>query len=174
MPSCSGVNRPTLHPLEQLVKLAHLRHVAHDVLHVLLCSMSTPGAALAPYNQGSTDVLTPSAVSSPKTSAIMQLGEVLKTVLHKSVGVFHSENDLDAAVNIVDDFVRAMLGSADTSAVMTDAFRAAKEDVTMRTPPGGAVANVVTGPVLDYSKLAQAILAEQRKYQIENEGTPSS
>lgn len=154
----------------QAVKLAPSEHVAHDVLHVLPCGMSTPGTAVAPYNQGSAPdkVVEPSAVSSPKTSSIVQLGEVLKTVLHKSVGVFSSENDMDAAVNIVDDFVRSMTAGSDLGGIMTDTFRAAKEDVAQRIPPGGAVANVSTGPQLDYSKLAQAILAEQRKYQIEN------
>lgn len=157
------------------VKLAHAVHVAHDVLHVIPCSMSTPGSAVAPYNQGSTDVLTPSAVSSHKSDAIHALGEVLKTVIHKSVGVFSTENELDAAVNIVDGFVRAMIPEGSISALVSEGARAMKEDVSQRTPPGGAVAaNVMSGPVLDYTKLAQAILAEQRKMQPEIGGSASS
>ena len=138
--------------------------------------MSTPGAAVAPY-QGSapatSSVVSPSAVSSPKSNATFALGEILKTVLHK-VPAFASENDLDNAINVVDSWVKSSIPSSEVPAIFMDNARAAKEDVTQRTPPGGAVANIVTGPVLDYSKLAQAILAEQRKYQQQVEGGSTS
>jgi hypothetical protein len=132
--------------------------------------MSTPAsAAVAPYEgalAADKSVVTPSAVSGPKASAIFQLGEVLKTVIHRTQ-TFAGEADMDNAMNVIDSFVHAFVPSHEMMALMTGDQRAAKEDVSLRTPPGGAVANVVTGPVLDYSKLAQAILAEQRKYQAE-------
>ena len=95
----------------------------------------------------------------------------MKTVFHNTPA-FSSENDLDNAINVVDSFVKAFIPGGEMAAIPTDGARAVKEDVTLRTPPGGAVANVVSGPVLDYSKLAQAIIAEQRKQQaLESDNT---
>lgn len=150
-------------------------HVALHVLHVVHSGMSTPGTAIASYSQGAapanSPAVEPSAVSTPKSNAVFQLGEVLKTVLHKSL-TFSNENDLDAAIGVVDSFVKTMIPAAEMPAIFMEGARAVKEDVTQRIPPGGAVANVVSGPVLDYSKLAQAILAEQRKYQaVEGDAT---
>jgi anionic cell wall polymer biosynthesis LytR-Cps2A-Psr (LCP) family protein len=139
--------------------------------------MSTPGTAVVSYSPGSAPaerpIVEPSAVSSPKSNAVFQLGEVLKTVLHKTLA-FSNENDLDAAVNTVDSFVKTFIPVAEMPAIFMEGARAIKEDVTQRIPPGGAMANVVSGPVLDYSKLAQAILAEQRKYQATIEGDKTS
>lgn len=125
--------------------------------------MSTPGGAVAPYATGAApaQVVIPTAVSSAKSSATFALGEVLKTVIHNS-RAFLTENDLDKAVSVVDDFVKTMVPGNEMSALVTGAERAAKEDVTQRVAPNMTAA-VVTGPQLDYTKLAQAILAEQRR-----------
>jgi hypothetical protein len=131
--------------------------------------MSTPGTAVAPY-QGSAPPdkgVSASAVSSAKSSAVFSLGQVLKTVIMKAQ-VFAHENDLDNAIRTVDDFVRAFVPGGEMPALLTGAEYAAKEDVTQRIPPGGAPVNVSTAPQMDYAKLAQAILAEQRKMQIES------
>ena len=131
--------------------------------------MSTPGGALAPYSQvpppaAPVDVVTPTAVSTAKSSAVFRLGEVLKTVIHNSRS-FLSEPDVDTAINVVEDFVSAFVPGGELTALFTGAERAAKEDVSQRVAPG-MTRQVVGGPVLDYQKLAQAILAEQKRLQL--------
>jgi hypothetical protein len=129
--------------------------------------MSTPGTQVAAYSQGvvSTEPVDPSAVSSAKSGAVFALGEVLKTVLHK-LPVFSVETDLDNAISVINKFVSAFVPGGEMDALVTGAERAVKEDVSQRIPPGGVVPNVYTGPQLDYTKLAQAILAEQRKTEV--------
>jgi hypothetical protein len=129
--------------------------------------MSTPGATIAPYQTGqvSTEPVSASAVASAKSSTLFGLGEVLKTLLHNAVGAFHTEGDLDAAIAVVEKFVGAWVPGSEIAALLTGDQRAPKEDVTKRIPPGGVVQQVVQGPVIDYSALAKAILAEQQKYQ---------
>jgi hypothetical protein len=126
--------------------------------------MSTPaGATIAPYSTAQSPAnppVNPAAVSSGKSSAIYALGEVLKTMIHKTLA-FSTESDLDNAVRIVDKFVGAFVPGSEMSALLTGDARAAKEDVSLRVPPQGAA--VISGPVLDYTKLAQAILAEQKR-----------
>jgi hypothetical protein len=138
--------------------------------------MSTPGGAVAPYTQGSATppapvvydgpppVVEPSAMSSAKSSAVFRLGQVLKTVIHNSRS-FLSENDVDAAISVVDSFVGAFIPGGELAALVTGVERAAKEDVSQRVAPG-MTQQVMGGPVLDYQKLAQAILAEQKRLQL--------
>ena len=126
------------------------------------CMSMPPGAQVAPYNQGAPApaVITPTAVASNRSSAVFQLGQMLKTVIHNS-RVFANEADLDNAVNVVDKFVGAFVPGSELPALLTGDERAAKEDVTQRVAPNTSA--VVTGPVLDYTKLAQAILNEQER-----------
>jgi len=124
--------------------------------------MTEQSGAVSPYTNGGT-VVSPSAVSSAKSAAVFNLGEMLKTVVHKMPSL-HTEAEVDNAVNVIDAFVRAFVPNSEMVALRTGEERAAKEDVSLRVPPGG-VPTVVSGPVLDYAKLAQAILAEQRKLQ---------
>lgn len=125
--------------------------------------MSTPdGGAVAPYRSDDQDVIAPTAISGPKPAAIHGLGEVLQTLIHRT-NAFHSENEQDAASQAVRDFVDAHVSDADRRSFDPGDVRAAKEDVSLRTPPGGAAPAVVAGPVLDYAKLAQAILTAQRE-----------
>jgi hypothetical protein len=72
---------------------------------------------------------------------------------------------VDNAVNVVEAFVAAHVSSDEMSALGGTDRRAPREDVSKRVPPNGAAAAIVQGPVLDYAKLAQAILSEQRKIQ---------
>jgi hypothetical protein len=130
--------------------------------------MSTPAGAIAPY-QGPSDqapvaTVEPTATSSGKSSAVFKLGEVLKTIIHNSRS-FLSENDVDAAINVVDSFVGAFIPGGELPALLTGAERAAKEDVSQRVAPG-MTQQVMGGPALDYQKLAQAILAEQKRLQL--------
>lgn len=121
--------------------------------------MSTPSTTVA--IQGTNATVTPSAVSSASSGAIFALGEVLKTILHK-LPVFSVESDLDAAINVIDKWVGSSVSNGELSALLTGAERAAKEDVSLRIPPGGAAPNIYSGPQLDYAKLAEAILAAQK------------
>lgn len=105
-------------------------------------------------------VVQPTAIAGPKPSAVVALGELLKDVLHKT-GVFHHESQLDSAMNVIDDFVRAFATPAELRAVLTGEQRAAKEDVSLREPPGGRVqvVHAPAGPAIDYERLAAAIHA---------------
>jgi hypothetical protein len=131
--------------------------------------MSTPSGVVTPYATQApvtpaVPVVEPAAVSSAKSGAVFRLGEVLKTVIHNSRS-FLSEPDVDAAVNVVDSFVQAFVPGGELAALFTGAERAAKEDVSQRVAPG-MTQQVTGGPVLDYQKLAQAILAEQKRLQL--------
>lgn len=131
-------------------------------------AMSTPAGAIAPY-AGSPPpapavAAEPSAVTGPKSAAVFKLGQVLKTLIHNG-RAFLSENDVDAAVSIVDRFVEAFVPGGEFAALLTGAERAAKEDVSQRVAPG----MVPVGPAgitLDYEKLADAILKRQQQLQI--------
>lgn len=125
--------------------------------------MSTPNGAVVPVTNGGGNVVQPSAISGPKPAAVHGLGEVLMTLIHRT-NAFHSEDEQIAADNAVRAYVDAHVSSSDRASFDPGDTRAAREDVSLRTPPGGAPA-VYTGPVLDYTKLAQAILAEQQKAQ---------
>lgn len=126
--------------------------------------MSTPdGGAVAPYRPDD-DVATvePTAISGPKPAAVHGLGEVLMTLIHRT-NAFHSEDEQIKADNAVRAYVDAHVSDSDRRTFDPGDTRAAREDVSLRTPPGGAAAAVVAGPVLDYAKLAQAILAAQKE-----------
>lgn len=109
-------------------------------------------------------VITPSAVAGPKAAAVHALGEVLKTMIHMS-HYFATENLQDAALVTVDKFVGAFTTSSELSAIKTGDERAAKEDVTKRIPPGGAMQMPSNAPAIDYMKLAEAIVAVQQRSQ---------
>ena len=121
-----------------------------------------------PVPRGS--VLEPSATVSPLSIATVSVGEILKNLVHYSQG-YHTENLTDAALASIKSWVDHSIGN-EKSAINMGETRAAKEDVSLRVPPGGfAPANVMAGPVLDYTKLAQAILAEQARLQGNKEVT---
>jgi hypothetical protein len=121
----------------------------------------------APYDGGA---LEPSAIASPLSIATTSVGEIIKNLVQHSQG-FHSENQTDAAMSSVDKWVAHSVGD-EASAIDRSEVRAPKEDVSLRVPPGGYVpATVLAGPILDYTKLAQAILAEQARLQGNKEVT---
>lgn len=127
-----------------------------------------PAPASEQPGSGAVDLLTagvtPSAVAGPKSVAVHNLAQVLKDLVHGS-NAYHSEGQVDAAMSAVDGFVNAFVPSQEMKAIDTSDVRAAKEDVSQRIPPGGVVANVVQGPVIDYNALARAILAAQAEAQ---------
>lgn len=131
--------------------------------------MSTPTGADAPAPANGNSVVTyspddavePSAMSGPKPAAVHGLGQVLLTLIHRT-NAFHSEDEQIAADNAVRAYVDAHVSNRDRQSFDPGDTRAEREDVSLRTPPGGA-APVVSGPVLDYQKLAQAILAAQKE-----------
>lgn len=125
--------------------------------------MSTPnGGAVATYTPDNDSVIEPTAMSGPKPAAVHGLGQVILTLIHRT-NAFQSEAEQDAATNAVNAYVAAHVSDADLRTFDPGDVRAEKEDVSLRTPPGGAAAAVVAGPVLDYAKLAQAILAAQKE-----------
>jgi hypothetical protein len=115
--------------------------------------MSTPAVV-----QGS--VIQPSAMAGPVASAIFGLAQVLKDVIHNG-RVYHSENDVLAALDSVDQFVHAFVKPSEEPALVTGTERAPVEDVSLRTPPPGMTGMVPAGPVIDYDKLAMALVRAQ-------------
>lgn len=127
-----------------------------------LGAMATPFAPPA-LPGSSSPVVEPASVSSPKDIAVFGLGEVLKTLIHNA-GAFSAENDVLKAVGAVDNFLQHFTGGINPATVNAlGDMRASVEDVSQRIPPGGYPAVVQQGITLDYTKLAQAILAEQQK-----------
>lgn len=90
------------------------------------------------------------------------MGELLKVIVRRSVGLFHSEVDQDNALNTIDKWVATAVSKSGMRALATGDEHAPKEDVTLRTPPGGPVAPPAA-PGLDYDKLAAAILRVQEQ-----------
>lgn len=104
----------------------------------------------------------PSAVAGQTPSAVFKLGQVLKELIHAVPAAFAGENDLLAAVSSVDEFIKAFVPAAALPALLTGEQRAPVEDVSKRIPPQG-VAYVVPSnlPVIDYDKLAMAMVKAQ-------------
>lgn len=113
---------------------------------------------------GSLEPISPTAIASGKSAGTVAFANVLKTVVSALPMAFHSENGVDAAHRAIDSYVNARVPASEMQALLTGDERAAKEDVSLRIPPGGVTSGqVLVGPVLDYGKLARAILAEQQK-----------
>lgn len=132
------------------------------------CRMDPQGGAVAPFQPGgaAVPVVSPTAIASGKSTAVFAFADVLKTVVHALPMAFHSESGIEAADAAIDAYVGAHVPASEMSAILTGDERAPKEDVSLRIPPGGGVqGQVLTGPVLDYAKLARAILMEQAKMQ---------
>lgn len=125
--------------------------------------MSTPATpAPAPAAWAPARVVTPAATATPKSAAVVKLGEILKAIVTSLPQAFAHENGILDALSTIDAFVGGFVPGAEFPALADIDRVAAVEDVTKRMPPGGAVA-VATGPAIDYTALARAILAEQRR-----------
>lgn len=123
-----------------------------------------------PVATASGDVLTgklsrpiaPTAVAQQIPSAVFAIGAVLKDLIHSS-RAFHSENQVLEAYKAVDTFLKAFVPASALPALMTGDERAAVEDVTKRIPPQGVAFAVPTNlPVIDYDKLALAMVRAQQ------------
>jgi hypothetical protein len=130
--------------------------------------MTTPPRAPAPYRPvppsqaGDSGVVVPSAIAQAKPSATFALGGILRKLIDHSLA-FASENAKLAAHQVVDDFINSHVGFQEMQALATGEERAPVEDVTKRVAPGGAPQLQLPSAPLDYTKLAQAILAEQAR-----------
>lgn len=123
-----------------------------------------------PYQGGGAvagEVITPrpAATANAQQSAVYKFGELMKGVLHRSVGVFHNEADLLDALNIVDAFVKTFVPASVANVLSTGEQMAPREDVSLRIPPNQGHAPVPAAPGLDYDKLAAAILRVQQAQQ---------
>lgn len=108
-------------------------------------------------------VVRPAAIASGNHSATHALGQVLMDLVHRA-GVYTSETDLHAAEAVVSAWVKSVVPLSAVAALVTGDERAPKEDVTKRVPPGGLPAiPVTTAPAIDYDRLADALLAAQRR-----------
>lgn len=85
---------------------------------------------------------------------------VIRDIVHRG-NVYHSEVDQNAALDAIDKHEQHQLAE-NLPYVISDTDRAGREDVTLRTPPGGAVLpNAVATQGIDYDKLAAAIVRAQ-------------
>lgn len=120
-------------------------------------AMSTPAGALAPTTIPG-EVVTPAAVVGPLAFPAHDFLATVKTLIHRS-GAFHNEDDLKDALASVDNYERAVLKS-DHQHVVSEGDAAPHEDVTMREAPRtGSVPVPSNAPQIDYSRLAQALMA---------------
>lgn len=117
----------------------------------------------------------PSAIAGQTPSAVFKLGQVLKEIIHALPAAFAGENDVLAAINDVDTFIKAFVPAAALPALMTGDQRAPVEDVSKRIPPQG-VAYVVPAnvPVIDYDRLAMAMVRAQQQLAAEPAPAPAS
>lgn len=106
----------------------------------------------------------PAAVAGQTPSAVYKLGQVLKEIVHGIPAAFAGENDVLAAITAIDEFIKAFVPAAALPALLTGDERASVEDVSKRIPPQG-VAYVVPSnvPVIDYDKLAMAMVRAQQE-----------
>lgn len=118
-----------------------------------------PGQPPAPVVSGQVLTPRPGATAGPVHVAAVKLGEVLKDIIHRS-GTYMSEDLMNAALASVDSWVKSLVPVSIMSNIGVD-MRAAYEDVTQRTPPGGP-APVMQQPGIDYDKLAQALIRAQQ------------
>jgi hypothetical protein len=100
----------------------------------------------------------PPAVS-PDADAGHGFVNVVRKLAHIPTA-FHSEDERLAALDALTTYERSILGSAHAG-VIQETDHAPVEDVSLRVPPGGAPMPVVTGPTIDYDKLAAAIVRAQ-------------
>jgi hypothetical protein len=110
----------------------------------------------------------PPAVS-PDADAGHQFVNVVRQLAHIPTA-FHSEAERIAALEALTAYERSILGSAHAG-VIAETDHAPIEDVSLRVPPGGPPLPVVTGPTIDYDKLAAAIVRAQAQQAITAEIT---
>lgn len=116
----------------------------------------------------------PTAIAGQTPSAVYKLAQVLKEIVHAIPAAFAGENDVLAALNVIDDFTKAFVPASALGALLTGAERAAVEDVSKRIPPQG-VAYVVPSnmPVIDYDRLAMAMVRAQQQLAAESAPAPA-
>jgi hypothetical protein len=122
--------------------------------------MSTP-SGLAPRTVIPGQVVQPTAIIDPKSETVHALAGVLETLVLKSLGSFHSETEQDAAMTAIRNWERQQVNQSTLNAMREESpSRAAKEDVSLRTPPSNLPLPVTAlGQPIDYAKLAAAIVA---------------
>lgn len=119
--------------------------------------MSTPAGAPAPYTIPG-ELVTPAAIVGPLAFPAHAFLNTMRQVISKSA-VFHSEDELNAALQSVTNYEKAILKN-DHQHVLSEEDHAPREDVSKRIPPRGSYAPVPTGaPAIDYNRLAAALMA---------------
>jgi hypothetical protein len=123
----------------------------------------TMQAGLAPRSVVTGQVVEPTAYVDPKSVTVHSLADVLRTLVHRSVGAFHTEADQDKAMKAINDWERQQLNASSLRALLEEnPGRAEKEDVSLRIPPNNVAPTAVQGQPIDYNKLAAAIVAAQQ------------
>jgi hypothetical protein len=114
----------------------------------------------------------PSAIAQQVPSAAYGIAQVLKDLIHSS-RAYHSENQVLEAYKAVETFMKAFIPASALPALLTGDERAPIEDVSKRIPPSGVAFSVPTNvPVIDYDKLALAMVRAQAAYQAEVQSVP--
>lgn len=122
--------------------------------------MTTP----VPVSQGTVQgrVVSPSATANAQQSTFFKLGELLKSLVHAVPSAFSSENEVLAAFDTIEKFVKANVTGSAIKALATGDERAPVEDVSKRPAPNATGYTVpVSGTgAIDYEKLAAYIVRE--------------
>ena len=118
-------------------------------------SMTTDTGALTP------SYASPTAVADPQAVATHKFTRVLADLIRKS-GVYHTEAELHAALEAVDEFARRHVDPSARHMLTREDDPAPVEDVSKRKPPAGAAPAAVPALPIDYNALAAAIVAHER------------
>jgi hypothetical protein len=125
--------------------------------------MSTP-AGLSPRTI-SGEVVQPTAMIDPVSEATHGVANVLRTLVTRAVGTFHSEGDMDSALSAIANWEHQMVNPSALRALLEEHGSVApKEDVTQRQAPMNGYSSqvpVIPGNI-DYNKLAAAITAHMQ------------
>src|SRR5713101_2956653 len=117
-----------------------------------------PGSALTRTIPG--EVITPDAVLDPASVPAHAFFNVMRDLVHRAV--YHTELEKNAALDVVDTFERRFIPVQDRKYVVLETDMAGREDVSQRVPPRGGHAPLPSNvPVIDYARLAAAIVAAQ-------------
>lgn len=132
--------------------------------------MTTPALRDNPPPVVQGRVVSPAATANGSQSAVFGLAQVIKELIHGTPQAFTSEIQALNALTSVDKWVKAHVPVSALNAVRDGTERAEIEDVSKRPAPNGVSYSIpTTAPVIDYDKLAEAMVRAQMRIAAEHD-----
>lgn len=122
--------------------------------------MSTPGGAVAHYDQAIQGQAVTGRVVDPRASVMHEFLALIKKIVQALPSAFPEEGAVLEAFRVIESFSRVHLGSAHLSTIR-ETDPAPIEDVRLRRGPQTSAPVMPTAPI-DYAALASAIVEYQR------------